>query len=76
MKLTTIATAVFVTGCATVQANGDSKPTVAVYVVNEVLVPVNIRISGEALATKMFAEVGVHLVWRHRQPEAGQAQRE
>ena len=76
MKLRAMAAAVLVAACGSAHAGGGNKQTVVVYIVNDSLVPVDIRIPGEAVATRMFAEIGVHLEWRHRQPVAGQAQRE
>jgi hypothetical protein len=76
MKLMVVVAAVLVAACGSVQANDENKQTVLIYMVNQSLVPVEIRKTGEAVAAQMFAEIGVHLVWRFRQPAAGQAQRE
>ena len=76
MKLTAMVAAVLVAACESAHAGGGNKQTVVVYIVNDSLVPVDIRIPGQGVATRMFAEIGVHLEWRHRQPDAGQAQRE
>jgi hypothetical protein len=74
MKLAAIVTAMVVAGAAA--RAGQPAANLIVYMVGVNMAPRLTWVRGEAMATKMFAGVGVKVEWRHREPAAGQVERE
>lgn len=76
MKLTTMVVAAALAAANAQAGQVGGGQTLVVYIAGEELVPIDIRARGEMVASRMFSEIGVRVEWRHRQPAAGEAQRE
>jgi len=58
------------------EANKGGKVILTAYIWGEENVPFDLRTRSLQTASDIFAEIGVSLKWRHKQPAEGQAQRE
>jgi hypothetical protein len=67
MKITVVAAAALLMA-ASAQAKSGNERRVTVYVRNTIVVPLVIRAQAEALASEMFAGIGVTLKWREGRP--------
>ncbi len=74
MKLAAMMAAMMAAGAAA--RAGQPVANLTVYVVGVSTVPRMTWVRGEAIATKMFAGIGVQISWRHREPAAGHVERE
>ncbi len=74
MKLAAMAMAMALAGTAA--RGGQPAANLTVYVVGVHTAPRMTWVRGEAIAASMFARIGVKVEWRHREPAAGQVERE